>query len=103
MKAPTLRGRDASEDDQVWLVPCFLISAERRRMGVATALLRAAVGVAEQAGATAIEGFPLSGSRSRSKSADFMTGTESLFSSCGFGAVRRPFDNRVIMRHDFVL
>lgn len=100
VKAPTMKGHDAAEDFDVWLVPCFLIHHDQRRRGVAKALLEAAVHVATEAGAKAIEGFPLSGSKTRSKSADFMTGTESLFAACGFSPLRRPSDNRVIMRRE---
>jgi len=98
LKTPTLRGRDASEDDDVWLVPCFLVDPDRRGQGVASTLLDHVVEAAAAAGAVAVEGFPLSGSRRRSSSADFMTGTETLFASRGFVDVRRPSDNRVIMR-----
>ena len=100
LKALTLRGRDKAEDESVWLVPCFLIAPEARGRGVATALLGHAVESARNDGATAIEGFPLAGSRRRSGGADFMTGTETLFASCGFEPVRRPSDNRVVMRLD---
>ena len=98
LKTPTLRGRDASEDDDVWFVPCFLVHPDRRGEGVASTLLEHVVDAAAHEGAVAVEGFPLSGARRRSSSADFMTGTESLFASCGFVDVRRPSDNRVIMR-----
>ena len=100
LRAPTMRVRDRAEDSSAWLVPCFLIRSDLRRTGVATALLNAAVELAASSGAPAIEGFPLAGSRSRSKSADFMTGTETLFTGCGFRPVHRPSDNRVIMRRD---
>lgn len=100
IKTPTLKGRDSAEDDDVWMVPCFLVHPSARRRQVATTLLRSAVALAKQHGATAVEGFPLAGDRTRSKSADFMTGTEPLFASCGFGPVRRPSENRVIMRRD---
>ena len=100
IKTPTLKGRDPGEDDTVWFVPCFLVRPDARRSGVASALLEAAVSAAAEAGAMAIEGFPLSGSRPRSKGPDFMTGTEALFSACGFLPLRRPSDNRVVMRRD---
>lgn len=100
LKTPTLRQRDRTEDGSVWLVPCFLVRRDLRRTGVATALLQRAVDLAAGAGAVAIEGFPLSGSRTRSKGSDFMTGTETLFASCGFNPVHRPSGNRVIMRRD---
>ena len=100
VKTPTMNGRDQREDDEVWLVPCFLIHPQHRRQGVATALLEAAVDLAARSGARAVEGFPLSGSKKRSKSADFMTGSEPLFAGCGFYPVRRPSNNRVIMRRE---
>ena len=100
VKAPTLRGRDPTEDDEVWLAPCFLVKPGGRRIGVASALLDAAVDLATRCGAKAVEGFPLSGSKARSRSADLMTGTETLFAGCGFSAIQRPSDNRVIMRRD---
>lgn len=92
-----MKGRDPAEDDDVWLVPCFLIKPDQRRKGVAAALLEATVDLATRSGASAIEGFPLSGSKTRSKSSDFMTGTETLFAGCGFSPLRRPSANRVIM------
>lgn len=100
LRAPTLKGRNKAEDDTVWLVPCFLVRENVRRRRVATDLLQAAVDLAARSGATAIEGFPLSGAKTRSRSADFMTGTEALFSSCEFIPVDRPSNNRVIMRRE---
>ena len=100
VKVPTMKGRDPAEDRDVWLVPCFLVDRDQRRRGVAKALLDAAVHAAAEAGAKAIEGFPLSGSKKRSKSADFMTGTEDLFAACGFSPLHRPSGNRVVMRRD---
>ena len=98
LRAPTLKGRDKDEDSSAWLVPCFLIRDDHRRSGIASSLLIRAVELAVEHGATAIEGFPLAGSRPKSSSPDFMTGTESLFEACGFSVVRRPSNNRVIMR-----
>jgi GNAT superfamily N-acetyltransferase len=100
MAAPTLKQRDRSEDDTVWLVPCFFISPEARGSGVATALLEAAVEHARSSGAGAIEGFPLAGDKRRSGGSDFQTGMESLFAGCGFEPVSRPSENRVIMRRE---
>lgn len=84
----------------MWLVPCFFIRPDTRHAGLATALLRAAVELARSRGATAIEGFPLAGGRSRSAGSEFMTGVEPLFADCGFRPVYRPSANRVIMRND---
>ncbi len=98
--APTLKQRDRSEDDTVWLVPCFFIHPEARGSGVATALLEAAVEHARSNGASALEGFPLSGDKRRSGGSDFQTGMEPLFTACGFEPANRPSPNRVIMRRE---
>ena len=97
LASPTLKGRDQGEDDSVWLVPCFYIRGDARGEGVATALLAGAVDLARRHGAVAIEGFPLSGDGRRS-GGDLQVGIEPLFASCGFEPVRRPSENRVIMR-----
>ncbi len=97
LRAPTLRTRDRSEDETVWLVPCFFVHPDRREAGVAGALLDAAVELARHHGAPAIEGFPLAGGKRRSKGSDFQTGVESLFAEAGFEPVHRPSANRVIM------
>ena len=64
-----------------------------------TLLLREAVRLAEANLAIAIEGFPFSGSKLKS-SGDTQIGIESVFAECGFTALRRPSDNRVVMRHE---
>lgn len=97
VRTPTLRGRHDADTD-VWFVPCFFIHPGHRGSGVATALLDAAVERARSAGAIAIEGFPLAGSRRRSGTADLQTGVEGLFEAAGFVSDHRPSDNRVVMR-----
>lgn len=97
INGPTLRSRDGS-DDTTWFVPCFFVHHDHRHHGIAVALLDAAVRHAASAGATAIEGFPLSGATRRSSGSDYMTGNESLFSRAGFEPHMRPSDARVIMR-----
>ncbi len=99
IRTPTLKGRDASEDDTVWLVPCFFVRADARQAGVSRALLKRAVSLAKEHGATAIEGFPYAGAKRRS-GGEVQVGVEPLFAACGFSAVRRPSDNRVVMRRD---
>jgi GNAT superfamily N-acetyltransferase len=85
-----------SEDDQVWLVPCFFVRVGSRRQGITRELLRAAVELARTRGATAIEGWPLTGK----PSADEYLGREQVFAACGFKQVRRPTPRRVVMRLD---
>lgn len=98
VRTPTFKGRDPAEDDAVWLVPCFYVRKDARRRGVSRALLEAAVDLAGQRGASAIEGFPFAEGAYRSR--DGMVGVESLFASCGFEVTRRPSPARVIMRRD---
>ncbi|NNF68827.1 MAG: GNAT family N-acetyltransferase [Acidimicrobiia bacterium] len=100
VKTPTMRGHDPAENDTVWFVPCFFIRPTARRQGVAAALLRAAIAMATEHGAQAIEGFPQAGDRTRSRGSNFQTGVEPLFEQAGFEPVRRPSDNRVIMRRE---
>lgn len=98
VNTPTLKSRDHAESDSVWLVPCFFIKPGFRERGIAFALLERAVDVASEHGASAIEGFPLSGGRRRASGSDLQTGVEALFVGAGFEPVDRPSSNRVIMR-----
>lgn len=100
LRTPTLRQRDRGEDARVWLVPCFFVRPDVRQSGVSSALLDAAVKLAREHGATAIEGFPLAGNRRRSGGSDLMTAVEPLFAACEFQPTHRPSANRVIMRRD---
>jgi hypothetical protein len=98
-RATILRGRDPSEDDSVWLVTCFFVRVGFRSRGTTHARLDAAVELAKTHGATAVEGFPLVGGGRRP---DSFLGRESVFESCGFGAIARPSERRVVMRRDIV-
>jgi GNAT superfamily N-acetyltransferase len=109
LRSPHLKERDAwadgrsassraGEDDTVWLVPCFYVRRDARKVGVTASLLRGAVDLARSRGATAVEGFPLAGDGRRG-AAEAYLGVEPLFAACGFTAVARPSPNRVIMRH----
>ena len=99
IKTPTYKGRDPFEDDQVWLVPCFYIRRELRQSGLTRQLLAAAVNLAKEYGATAIEGFPYTGARRRSK--DTQVGFHSVFTTLGFRVVGTPSDQRVVVKLEF--
>jgi GNAT superfamily N-acetyltransferase len=99
LRSSVLKARDPDEDADVWLVSCFYVRRDARRLGVTRALLDAAVSLARAQGATAVEGFPLAGDRRRSTGEAFV-GVEPLFASCGFSPVARPTPARVVMRRD---
>ena len=101
LKTPTYWGGDAESDSVIWLVPCIFVREEARGQGVSKALLEAAVDLARESGATAIDGFPFSGSKRRS-SGDIQVGFESLFASCGFEVLRTPSPGRVVMRRALI-
>lgn len=95
---PSFKGRDRSEDESVWLVPCFYVRRDARRQGVSRALLEAAVALAHQHGAAAIEGFPFA--RGAKVGRESMIGVEALFAACGFAVARQPSPTRVVMRRE---
>ncbi len=96
LKTPTYRG---GEEDygEIWLVPCFYVRKDVRGQELSRHLLEAAVELAKENGATAIEGFPYSGSQRRSGGA-IQVGFEAVFSACGFQTIRTPSPSRVVMR-----
>jgi GNAT superfamily N-acetyltransferase len=100
LKVPSFKGRDPSEDDSVWFVPCFNIRKDSRRKGVSKALLDGAVELARRHSVDAIEGFPFA--RGAKVGRESMVGLESAFEACGFSVSRRPSSTRVVMRRELV-
>jgi GNAT superfamily N-acetyltransferase len=95
-RAKILAKRDPAEDDDVWLVPCFFVRVGERGQGIVSALLDAAVGLAREYGATAVEGFPRSAGQPPSP--DDFVGREETFAGCGFRSVDTPTPRRTVMR-----
>jgi GNAT superfamily N-acetyltransferase len=79
-----LKDRDRTEDNEVWLVPCFFVRVGARRTGITRALLAAAVDFAEEQGAKAVEGFPWWQDRRAG-----LTGTSAVSGSSPAAASRR--------------
>lgn len=98
VKVPSFKGRNPSEDDSVWMVPCFNIRKDHRRKGVSQALLNAAIQLARQQGAKAIEGFPFA--RGAKVGRESMVGVEATFEAAGFVVTRHPSATRVVMRKE---
>ena len=101
LNVPSFKGRDPAEDDSVWLTPCFYVRKDVRREGVSRALLEAAVALAHEHGAAAIEGFPFAHGVKVGR--ESMVAVEALFVACGFVVSRRPLATRVVMRRELGL
>lgn len=97
---PVLGGRPREEDESVWLLPCLFVHTEHRAKGVSHALVNAAVSLARDRGAAALEAWPLSGAAS--SIADGFVGRKPLFAELGFDQVEQPVEGRAIMRLDLV-
>ena len=81
----------------VWSLSCFYVRIGYRRRGVTTALIAAAVEAARQAGAPALEAYPLDAALTPSASG---TGYATTFARAGFVEVARRAGPRPIMRLD---
>ena len=97
-RALILKDRDPGEDDDVWFVPCFFVRVGHRKKGTTRAMLAAAVEVAKENGARAIEGFPLADDNPTTL--DGYYGRERLFAACGFECIARPTPKRAVMRRE---
>lgn len=98
LRSPALRPADPAEE-AVWSAPCFFIRRDRRRTGVAAALLDAAVEHARGAGVSALEGYPVVAGGRRLPAAELFSGTVPLFERAGFAVTHRPeTGRRVVMR-----
>jgi GNAT superfamily N-acetyltransferase len=80
-----------------WSVTCFFIPTKHRGKGVATAMLEAAVALARDRGATAIEGYPqkMLASGEPLPGPFAWTGVPALFEHCGFERIN-PGEGRPI-------
>jgi GNAT superfamily N-acetyltransferase len=93
-----IRDRVGDERGLVWFLPCFLVRADCRGQGITGVLARAAVQLARDAGAVAVEGWPVADSSDRPAAA--FVGRESVLREMGFRPVAWPSTGRVIMRLD---
>jgi GNAT superfamily N-acetyltransferase len=89
-------------DDSVWAVTCFVTRTGFRRRGISRALARAAVALARQRGARALEGYPMITQPGQEVTwGELHVGSRSIFAAAGFAEVGRPTLRRVVMRIDF--
>lgn len=87
----------AVDDQPVWSIPCFYIRRNRRGQGVTGALIEAAVAVVAQAGAPALEAYPVD-TAVPGHTGNLFRGIASTFARHGFEVVARPKPDRPIMR-----
>ena len=85
------------DDLRVWSISCFYIRKGYRRRGVTGALIEAAIIAAKEAGAPALEAYPLDTELTSSAS---FTGYMSTFRRAGFKVLVRYVSSRPIMRMD---
>ncbi|HLZ82208.1 MAG TPA: GNAT family N-acetyltransferase [Caulobacteraceae bacterium] len=86
------------DDEPVWSLSCLYVRKGRRRRGITTALIVAAIEAARQAGAPALEAYPFDADLSPSATG---TGYASTFARLGFTTVARRVPPRPIMRYIF--
>jgi GNAT superfamily N-acetyltransferase len=86
------------DDVPVWSLSCFYVRKGYRKQGVTAALIDAALDAARQAGAPALEAYPLDADLSPSTT---HTGYVSTFEQAGFKIVGQHVESRPIMRYDF--
>lgn len=97
------RGRKEDRTDaSVWAVPCFIVRAGFRRLGVSYALAEAAVTFARERGARALEGYPMIPEHGKDVPwGELHIGHHNIFAAAGFSEVSHPTLRRAVMRIDF--
>lgn len=91
------RAEDKS-DDGVWALTCFVTRIGYRRRGISRALASSAARFAQERGARAVEGYPLTTTAVIDE--ELHVGTVATFAQAGFQEVSHPTKRRVVMRKD---
>ena len=85
------------DGQDAWSISCFYIRRGYRRRGVSAALIEAAIAMAAEAGAGALEAYPIDNDTPGATSNAF-TGIASTFRRAGFREVARRSAARPVMR-----
>jgi GNAT superfamily N-acetyltransferase len=75
------------DDRQVWAIVCFMVRVGYRRRGVARALLKGAIEFAREAGAPALEAYPIDPEGRRVDVSFGYVGFTQMFEAAGFRRV----------------
>lgn len=97
-RSKVLAGECRDEDDQVWLIACLYVDPEHRSDGLVPGLVSAAVTLAAERGARAVQAWPRA--RGSRDSALVHVGGEAIFLRLGFQRVQQFDDSRVLLRRD---
>jgi len=97
----TIRRLDPVDDLPVWSLPCFYIRRSHRGHGVTRALIQAAVKITREAGAPALEAYPIDTSVP-GHTRNLFPGVASTFIECGYDEVARRAPFRPIMRRSLL-
>jgi GNAT superfamily N-acetyltransferase len=87
------------DDQDVWSITCLFVEKKHRRMGLAVALIQAAVEHAGSSGGRIVEGYPVETKKEEAPPFVF-TGTASAFRQAGFTEVARNSPARPIFRYE---
>jgi GNAT superfamily N-acetyltransferase len=87
------------DDEPVWSITCFFVSAQYRQRGISTALIKAAIAYARDNGAGIVEAYPLTGGHTRANRYETYMGVRSTFEKAGFKEVTRRSARRAIVRY----
>jgi len=100
---PTWKGRTEDKDDaSVWAVTCLVTRAGFRREGVSRAMAGATIEVARDAGARAVEAYPMKPAPGKDVPwGEMHVGALSSFLAAGYQVVHVPSLRRAIVRYDF--
>ena len=93
-RSPLLKPVD---DTPVWSITCLYVDAAHRRSGVAGQLIAAAVELAAEHGAAAVEAYPVDVA-ARVADSQVYTGTAGMFADAGFEEVARRRHRPVVRR-----
>lgn len=85
------------DERPVWSVVCFVVPAEHRHRGVATALLQGAIAYARRRGARLLEAYPVD--KAERGADDWLWhGAKSMYDKAGFVEVARRRPTRPVVR-----
>jgi GNAT superfamily N-acetyltransferase len=103
LRQTTWKGRSEDPDDPgIWAVTCFVTRAGFRRRGVSLALAGGTVDLARNAGARAVEAYPMKPAPGTDVPwGEMSVGALSAFLAAGYRVVHVPSLRRAIVRYDF--